>query len=105
VIRILAILSILLSFTSAIAADFSCLCIEDASAHSIEQEADHSQDNQTSKADHVNHCHHRCAHHLVSLEPKIVFHPLNISYKLQVFITNSSSPRAVSLSLYRPPIA
>jgi hypothetical protein len=105
VIRIFAILAILLSFTSAIAADFGCLCIEDASAHSIEQEADHSQDNQTSKADHVNQCHHRCAHHLVSLEPKIIFQPLSTSYKLQIFISRSSSPRAVSLSLYRPPIA
>jgi L-cystine uptake protein TcyP (sodium:dicarboxylate symporter family) len=105
VIRILAILSILLSFTTAIAADFGCLCIEDASAHAIEQEADHSQDNQTSKADHVNHCHHRCAHHLVTLEPKNVFQPLNTSYKLQAFISGCSSPRAVALSLYRPPIA
>lgn len=104
-IRILAVLAILLSFTSAIAADFSCLCIEDPSAHAIEQEADHTQDNQTSKADHVNHCHHRCGHHLVTLEPKIVFHPLNISYQLQTYTSGCSSPRAVSLSLYRPPIA
>ncbi len=91
---------ILFSFLSVATAELSSLCVEDTISHN----ADH--EDESSPQDQKDHCHKSCGQcHFAAVVPKYFYGSSEYFIVKTSFVILQKSPRAVSMSLYRPPIA
>ena len=106
--QLLVVFILLTSFVSATVAEFSCLCVEDTETHASGSTTveNHHEHDDSSNADHQDHCTHTCNQcHFAALIPKRFKIQSQFELAQVQFMFETNYPREMHNTLYRPPIS